>query len=148
MNLCVCILCSLLGRATACQPNISARFHSLYTAEQCIIYICMNVCMHICSLHVDIYVCRHTSRYISEYGCMYICSLPDMHEDIYVYIFLCMNVCMYMCCKSEYKYCKNECIPVSYGIFTFWQENTFITPLLMMSLHCITNNIINPCLKL
>ena len=57
-----------------------------------------------------------------------------------------MYVCM--CCRSEYKYHGNEYIPASYRIFTFWQENTFITLLLMMSLHYVTNDIINPCLKL
>ena len=51
------------------------------------------------------------------------------------------------CCGSEYKYCRNEYIPSSYGIFIFWWENTFITPLLMMSLCYITNNVINPCSK-
>ena len=52
------------------------------------------------------------------------------------------------CYGSEYKYRGNEYIPSSYGIFTFWQENTFITPLLMMTLCYVTNNIINPCSKL
>ena len=46
------------------------------------------------------------------------------------------------CHRGEYNYCGNGCIPISYGIFVFLQENTFITPLLMMSLHCITNDII------
>ena len=46
------------------------------------------------------------------------------------------------CHRSEYEYCGNEYIPISYGIFAVWQENTFITPLLMTSLHYVTNNVI------
>ena len=44
--------------------------------------------------------------------------------------------------RGEYEYHGNGYIPISYGIFVFLQENTFITPLLMMSLCCITNDII------
>ena len=52
------------------------------------------------------------------------------------------------CCRSEYEYRRNEYIPISYGIFTFWQENTFITLLLMMSLHYITNDVTNDIINL
>ena len=62
---------------------------------------------------------------------------------MYVYMHVCMDI--YICRGSEYKCHGNEYIPVSYGIFTFWWENTFITPLLMTSLGYVTNNIINPC---
>ena len=37
---------------------------------------------------------------------------------------------------------RNGYIPISYEIFIFLWENTFITPLLMMSLHCIINDVI------
>ena len=33
------------------------------------------------------------------------------------------------CHRSEYEYCGNEYIPISYGIFAFWQEKY---------LHCST----------
>ena len=51
------------------------------------------------------------------------------------------------CHGSEYKYCRNECIPISYRIFTFWWENTFITPLLMISLCYVTNKHHKPLLE-
>ena len=46
------------------------------------------------------------------------------------------------CYRGEYEYCRNGYIPISCGIFIFLWENTFITPLLMMSLHCVTNDVI------
>ena len=46
------------------------------------------------------------------------------------------------CHRGEYEYCRNGYIPISYGSFIFLWENTFITPLLMASLHCIIDDII------
>ena len=46
------------------------------------------------------------------------------------------------CHGSEYEYHRNEYIPICYGVFAFWWENTFITPLLMMSLCYATNDVI------
>ena len=46
------------------------------------------------------------------------------------------------CHRGECEYCGNGYIPISYGIFIFFQENTFITPLLMASLCCIINDVI------
>ena len=48
----------------------------------------------------------------------------------------------YMCHGGEYEYCGNRYISISCGIFMFLWENTFITPLLMASLHYITSDII------
>ena len=36
---------------------------------------------------------------------------------------------IYICHGGEYEYCGNRCISISYGIFMFLWENTFITPL-------------------
>ena len=47
------------------------------------------------------------------------------------------------CHGGEYEYCGNRCISISYGIVMFLQENTFITPLLMMLLCCIIDDVIN-----
>ena len=49
---------------------------------------------------------------------------------------------IYICHEGEYNYCGNGYISISYGIFTFLQDNTFITPLLMMSLCCVIKDII------
>ena len=46
------------------------------------------------------------------------------------------------CHGGEYEYCGNRYISISYGIFMFFWENTFITPLLMMTLHYVIGDVI------
>ena len=46
------------------------------------------------------------------------------------------------CHRGEYEYCGNGNSPISYGIFIFLWENTFITPLLMISLCYIIDDVI------
>ena len=46
------------------------------------------------------------------------------------------------CHRGEYEYCGNRYTSISYGIFMFLWENTFITPLLIASLHYIIDDVI------
>ena len=46
------------------------------------------------------------------------------------------------CHEGEYEYCGNRYTSISYRIFMFFGENTFITPLLRASLHYIIDDAI------
>ena len=120
---------------------------SMYVHMHVCIYMCICACMYQCIHTYMVYACRYVlvkqaCMIYMQYVCVYVCRYVQIYVARHVHVYACM------CCGSEYKYCRNEYIPSSYGIFTFWWENTFTTPLLMMSLCYITNNIINPCSKL
>ena len=55
---------------------------------------------------------------------------------IYMYIYA------YISHSGEYEYCRNRYISISYGIFMFLWENTFITPLSMVLLCYIIDDVI------
>ena len=85
--------------------------------------------------------------------CVCVCVCVYIHIYIYTYIYMYIYIYtyIYICHGGEYKYCGNRYISISYGIFMFLQENTFITPLLIVSLHCVIDDVIGhhkPCLKL
>ena len=56
--------------------------------------------------------------------------------------YLCSPYFKEICHRGEYEYCRNRYTSISYGIFMFLQENTFITPLSMVSLCYIIDDVI------
>ena len=93
--------------------------------------------MFLCEyLRLYVYICIHISHaYMYIYASIHVCfnmsKSSHIHMLIYKYV---TEVNMNITGMSTFLF------PMEF--FAFWQENTFITPLLMMSLHYVTNDTI------
>ena len=135
----------------------------LYIHKYTFMHVWMNTVMHIYMQRT--YMCGFTCIKTYMYAYIYIHSLiVSRNTHVYVYTLVCLSfiytyiknhawlfqtyrhsssdIYSYICHRGEYEYCGNGYIAISYRIFIFLQENTFITPLLMVSLCCIIDDII------